>query len=93
MSQKALVVETPKAPFVLNSVPIPKPGPGQLLVKVMAVALNPVDHIIQAYDRLPGVQYPAILGVDAAGSVEDLGEGVEGYTKGDRVYVPIAMSD
>lgn len=87
MSQKALVIETPKTPFVMKSIPIPTPGPGQLLVKIMAIALNPVDHIIQSQDLLPGVPYPAIIGSDAAGSVEGFGEGVEGYAKGDQVYV------
>ncbi|KAE9396778.1 GroES-like protein [Gymnopus androsaceus JB14] len=86
MSQKALVVETAKTPFVLKSVPIPKPGPGELLVKIMATGLNPVDHFVQAYDLLPNVKYPIILGCDAAGTVEELGEGVQGYTKGDRVF-------
>lgn len=89
MSQKALVIETPKSPFVLKSIPIPTPGPGELLVKIMAIALNPVDHIIQAQDLLPGVPYPAIIGSDAAGIVEGVGEGVEGFTKGDKVYVSL----
>ncbi|KAE9384262.1 GroES-like protein [Gymnopus androsaceus JB14] len=87
MSQKALVVETPKTPFVLKSVPIPKPGPNELLVKVMATGLNMVDRFVQAHDLLPNMKYPLVLGFDAAGSVEGFGEGVQGYTKGDRVYV------
>lgn len=87
MSQKALVIKTAKSLFTLTSLSIPKPGPGTILVKVKAVGLNPVDHFIQSRDSLPNVKYPAILGFDAAGDVEELGEGVQGFNKGDRVYV------
>ncbi|KAE9404930.1 GroES-like protein [Gymnopus androsaceus JB14] len=86
MSQKALVIETAKAPFIIKSVPILKPGAGELLVRIMAVALNPVDHAIQARDALPNVKYPAILGCDVAGIVEEIGQGVEEHAKGDRVF-------
>ncbi|KAJ4478395.1 chaperonin 10-like protein [Lentinula aciculospora] len=86
MSQKALVLEEAKAPFVLKSIPIPKPGTGEILVKVLACALNPVDFGVQARDIIPNVKYPTILGLDVAGDVEALGEGVEGYAIGDRVF-------
>lgn len=83
--QKALVVETPKTPFVVRTMPVPKPGTGEVLVKVMATSLNPVDWFIQATDPFPTTKYPAILGIDVAGSVVQLGEGVEEFSKGDRV--------
>ncbi|KAE9384260.1 GroES-like protein [Gymnopus androsaceus JB14] len=51
----------------------------------MATGLNMVDRFVQAHDLLPNMKYPLVLGFDAAGSVEGLGEGVQGYTKGDRV--------
>ncbi|KAJ3854758.1 chaperonin 10-like protein [Lentinula lateritia] len=86
MSQKALVLESPKAPLVLKSISIPKPGPGQILVKVLSCALNPVDFVVQARDIFPNITYPTVLGLDVAGDVEELGEGVEGYAKGDRVF-------
>ncbi|KAF9064742.1 chaperonin 10-like protein [Rhodocollybia butyracea] len=86
--QKALIVKEPKVPFTLVDVPIPKPGPGELLVKVLACALNPVDHAIQLMDILPGTTYPAVLGFDIAGDIVEVGEGVEGWVKGDRVFFP-----
>ncbi|KAJ3886073.1 chaperonin 10-like protein [Lentinula edodes] len=92
MSQKALVLESAKAPFVVKSIPISKPGPGQILVKVLACALNPVDFVVQARDIFPNVTYPTVLGLDVAGDVEELGEGVEGYAKGDRVFFAAAYT-
>ncbi|KAJ3728306.1 GroES-like protein [Lentinula raphanica] len=83
--QKAVLLEKAKGPFVVADVPIPKPGPDQLLIKVQAAALNPVDWKIQAWDFLIQ-EYPAILGSDLAGDVEETGEGVEGFSKGDKVF-------
>jgi len=77
--QKVLIVEKAKSPFVLFTMPIPKPGPGEILVKVQAAAINPVDAIIQALDMVPNIQYPAILGADVAGDVVDVGEDVQEF--------------
>ena len=66
----------------------PKPGPGEVLVRVQAVGLNPVDWKMRsgaAKERFP-VEFPAILGRDVAGIVRELGEGVEGFKEGDSVY-------
>ncbi|KIK62716.1 hypothetical protein GYMLUDRAFT_145670, partial [Collybiopsis luxurians FD-317 M1] len=87
-SQKALILEKPQAPLIVNSVPIPKPGPGEVLVKIMACALNPVDLGVQAQNIIPNVVFPTILGLDIAGDVESLGEGVERIAVGDRVFFP-----
>ncbi|KAJ3994692.1 GroES-like protein [Lentinula boryana] len=83
--QKALLLEKAKGSFVVSTVPILKPGPGQLSIKVFAAALNPVDWKIQAWDIIIK-EYPAILGTDIAGDVEEVGEGVEGFSKGDKVF-------
>jgi len=66
----------------------PKPGPGEVLVRVQAVSLNPVDWKMRsgaAKERFP-VEFPAILGRDVAGIVRELGEGVEGFKEGDPVF-------
>ncbi|KAF9059329.1 chaperonin 10-like protein [Rhodocollybia butyracea] len=87
--QKALIVKEPRVPFTFVDVAIPKPGPGELLVKVLACALNPVDQGIQAMDMVPGVIYPVVLGFDVAGDIVEVGEGVEGWVNGDRVFFAI----
>ncbi|THV06946.1 GroES-like protein, partial [Dendrothele bispora CBS 962.96] len=83
--QKALVLDSPKGSFVVSTRPIPKPATGELLVKVQAVGLNPVDWKIQEYDVYVK-DYPAVLGTDIAGDVEEIGEGVQGWKKGDKIY-------
>jgi NADPH:quinone reductase-like Zn-dependent oxidoreductase len=66
----------------------PKPGPGEVLVRVHAASLNPIDWKMRsgaAEDRFP-VTFPAILGRDLAGIVREVGEGVRGFKEGDRVF-------
>lgn len=83
---QALFLESKHADFTLGRNKTPKPGPGELLVKVEAAGLNPVDWKIQKYGSY--VQhYPAIIGADNAGIVEEVGDGVVGFVKGDRVCV------
>ncbi|MBO9557201.1 MAG: quinone oxidoreductase [Caulobacter sp.] len=72
-------------PEVLEAVdlPIPSPGPGQILVRHQAVGLNFID----TYHRggLYPMKMPAVLGLEAAGVVEVVGEGVARFKAGDRV--------
>ncbi|KAG2123763.1 chaperonin 10-like protein [Suillus clintonianus] len=82
--QKALILPEKQGNFKVGSRSIPSPGIGQLLVKVHSAALNPVDYKIQD-DGIFVTHYPAVLGVDIAGIVEELGEGVENFRKGDKV--------
>ena len=83
-TQKALLLDAKFGKFVVDTIPVPKPGPGDILVKVKAAALNPVDWKIQKYGMLVET-FPAILGLDISGDVEELGEGVTDFKKGDRV--------
>lgn len=71
--------------FTLKLNKTPKPGPGELLVKIEAAGLNPVDWKIQKYGIFVE-DYPTIIGTDVAGIVEEVGEGVGTFVKGDRVY-------
>ena len=84
LTQKALLLDAKFGKFVVDTIPVPKPGPGEILVKVKAAALNPVDWKVQKYGIFVE-KYPAILGTDVAGDVEELGEGVTDFKKGDRV--------
>jgi NADPH2:quinone reductase len=78
--------------LVLEDVPSQRPGPGQVLVRVKAAGVNPVDGYLRsgAYARLP--QLPYTPGMDAAGVVEETGEGVSRFRKGDRVYTARTLS-
>lgn len=83
-TQKAIFLTEKHGAFAVSPAPVPTPGRGQLLVKIHATALNPVDWKIQAYDGFIE-KYPTILGSDIAGEVVGLGEGVTGFAKGDRM--------
>ena len=52
--------------------------------KIHSTALNPVDWKLRAYPSFI-TEYPTILGIDAAGVVEEVGEGVTNFVKGDKV--------
>jgi NADPH:quinone reductase-like Zn-dependent oxidoreductase len=82
--QKALFLPKKQGDFEVGSRNIPSPGAGQLLVKIQSAALNPVDYKIKDIGLFID-HYPAVLGTDIAGIVEELGEGVENFRKGDRV--------
>ncbi len=86
-SMKAAVQQRADAPLQLVDLPLPIPAPGQVLVRVAAAGLNPLDTKIRAgkaaHARHP---LPAVLGIDLAGTVVALGPGVEGWSVGDEVY-------
>ena len=83
-TQKALLLDAKFGKLGVDTIPVPKPGPGDILVKVQAAALNPVDWKIQKYGIMFET-FPAVVGSDIAGDVEELGEGVTDFQKGDRV--------
>src|SRR6059058_5019218 len=76
----------------LEEVPTPKPGPGQVLVRMHAVGVNPVETYIRAgtYARLPALPYTP--GNDGAGAVEQVGPDVNEFEPGDRVYTAGSIS-
>ena len=78
-------VET--GPLALRDVPVPEPGPGDLLVRVSANGVCRTDlHVIEG--ELPEPRLPLVPGHQIVGSVEAVGEGVDGFAPGDRVGVP-----
>ena len=83
--QKALYLEKPNGEFIVLSKEIDKPLHGEILVKVQAVALNPAEWKIAKFNPPFINNYPVVLGADAAGTVEEVGEGVTKFKKGDRV--------
>jgi NADPH2:quinone reductase len=70
----------------LEEIPNPQPGSGQVVVRIKAAGVNPVDTYIRAgtYPRKP--ELPFTPGADGAGIVESVGEGVTRVKTGDRVY-------
>jgi NADPH:quinone reductase-like Zn-dependent oxidoreductase len=68
----------------LVEVPDPHPGPGQVRVTVRAVGVNPIDWKMRS--GMMGGDLPQSTGREAAGVVDELGEGVEGVAPGDRVF-------
>jgi NADPH2:quinone reductase len=86
-TMKALLVNAPNAAFQMTDVPKPVPGPGQVLVRIAASGVNPLDTKIRAgaaaHAKHP---LPAILGIDLAGIVESIGPGADGFHIGEAVY-------
>lgn len=75
----------------LEDVPDPRPGAGQVVVALHAVGVNPVDTYIRKGIYGPK-EFPYTPGTDAAGVVEAVGEGVNAFKPGDRVYIAGAVS-
>jgi NADPH:quinone reductase-like Zn-dependent oxidoreductase len=91
---KAIVVHQYGGPEVLKFEDYPDPvvGPGEVLVRVAATSVNPIDYKRRAgltKDFYP-LQFPGLIGVDIAGTVVKIGPGVEGFSVDDQVF---AMAD
>lgn len=81
----ALIKEFGKS-FVIEDVPRPRPGKGEVLVKVKGSCLCPGDLKIRA-GRMPHLKLPHIPGHEVAGTVEETGAGADAFNPGDRVVV------
>ncbi|KAG2361294.1 chaperonin 10-like protein [Suillus spraguei] len=92
LQQKALFLSKKQGNFELGSRIIPSPRAGELLVKIQSAALNPVDYKIRNTGMFL-THYPAVLGSDIAGIVEEMGEGVDNFRKGDRVFAQGNFTD
>lgn len=90
---KAIRVQMFGDPDVLQlaEVPDPKPGPGQVLVRVGAAGVNPVETYIRAGKYGPR-EFPFTPGNDAAGVVEAVGAGVDRVKEGERVFTDRTIS-
>jgi NADPH2:quinone reductase len=78
--------------LVVHEVPTPKPGPGEVLVRVRAAGVNPYDTYMRngAYPVKPALPYTP--GSDAAGTIEAAGERVSKVKPGDRVYTATTLT-
>lgn len=86
-AMKAALVETNNGPFRIADIARPEPVKGQVLVRIHASGVNPLDTKIRAgaaaHARHP---LPAVLGLDLAGTIAKVGEGVTEFRVGDEVY-------
>src|SRR6186713_2443980 len=91
---KAIRVKEFGAPEVLRleEVAQPEPGPGQVLVRLAAAGINPVETYVRSgkYARLPDLPYTP--GTDGAGTIDRTGAGITQFKQGDRVYVTGSLS-
>ena len=91
---KAIVVHQYGGPEVLKFEDYPDPvaGPGEVLVRVAAASVNPIDYKRRAgltQDFYP-LQFPGLIGIDMAGTVLTIVPGVEGFSRGDQVFAMAA---
>jgi propanol-preferring alcohol dehydrogenase len=84
---RAMVLDSPGNPLRAAEVPVPEPGPEQVLLQVHACAVCRTDlHVVDG--ELPDAKLPLIPGHQIVGTVEEVGEQVERFGVGDRVGVP-----
>ncbi len=88
MKAQLLTAFGPDAPFELTELPVPALRPGHVLIKVSAASVNPADYkareLGHLLDFVPPL--PATLGMDVAGTIAEVGEGVSRFRAGDRVF-------
>jgi NADPH:quinone reductase len=85
---RAIAVSEYRGNARLGEHPKPIAGPGQVLVKIQAAGMNPMDQAIAsgAFSEIFPATFPLILGVDVVGVVEAVGDGPSPYSIGDRVF-------
>lgn len=87
MSMQALVLNYYNGPLELKELSQPRPSQGQVLVRIAASGLNPLDTKIRAGSAAHAKHpLPLVLGIDMAGVVEAVGPGVRAFKVGDEVY-------
>jgi len=85
---KAAILEEfgPVTNFIIKEVPISKPKFKEVLVKVFATSINPLDYQIRRGDYKNELSLPVITGHDVSGIIVELGQGIENFKVGDEVY-------
>jgi D-arabinose 1-dehydrogenase-like Zn-dependent alcohol dehydrogenase len=83
---KAVQVPKPGADFEIVERELPQPGPRQVRIRVLACGVCHSD-VITKEGGMPGIHYPRVPGHEVAGVIDEVGAGVEGWQKGERVGV------
>src|SRR5262245_41719123 len=76
----------PPSAIVLDELPPPTPGPGEVLVHVAAAGVGPWDALIREHKIVVETPLPIILGSDLSGVIEAVGPGVSAFQEGDEIY-------
>ncbi len=86
-TNSAAWLDRPFADLAVRPAPYPQPGPGEIVLRARAVAVNPLDLVKQSASTLMyrWLPLPAVLGADVAGEVVEVGDGVTRFRVGDRV--------
>lgn len=87
---RAMVIDEFGGPLVAKELPRPDPGPGEVLVRVRACAVDRFDVAVRAGLRERGT-FPHILGHEIAGEVAEVGSGVSGWVPGDRIAATLYL--
>ena len=84
---RAVTVTEYGATPAVAEIPTPEPGPGQVLIKLRAAGMNPMDSVLAsgAWKPMPAT-FPMVLGADGAGVVEQLGDGASRFSVGDDLF-------
>ncbi|QDV33139.1 NADPH:quinone reductase [Tautonia plasticadhaerens] len=72
--------------ILVGELPTPRPGPGQVLLRVGAAAINPIDLYLRSGRVAMPMSFPYVVGTDVAGTVEEVGPGVTRFRPGDRAW-------
>ena len=86
LAMKAAQISKPGADFEIVEREIPKPGAGQVRIKVQACGVCHSD-VLTKEGSWPGIQYPRVPGHEVAGIIDEVGAGVSAWKKGQRVGV------
>jgi NADPH2:quinone reductase len=77
----------------IAEVPTPQPGPGEVLLRQEAAGMNPMDRTLASGEWQPApATFPMVLGADAAGVVEGVGQGATRFSRGDELFGQLLIS-
>src|SRR5258708_39057916 len=92
-TMRAVTVTEYGATPAVAEMPTPEPGPGQVLIRLRAAGMNPMDRALAsgAWKPMPAT-FPMVLGVDGAGVVEQLGPGGSRFSVGDGLFGQVLIA-
>ncbi|HYL03193.1 MAG TPA: NADP-dependent oxidoreductase [Steroidobacteraceae bacterium] len=86
-TMRAAAIDKAGGPLTLHTLPVPKPGPDEMLIAVHTAGVGIWDTALREHpEEIKHSKFPLVLGTDGAGTVVALGSGVKGFEVGDEVY-------